>query len=227
MVEGLLISKDLDRYMDNSQSNVWTWVIGIAVVVLVALGIWWATGAGATPGTSTTATTTPNGAATTTPGGQTVVSETRSGNVASVAASVGSSRFASLMSSTGVSASLTGSGPYTIFVPNDEAYSASASALSGLSAAQLKRIAQYHVVSGKQLDVDAVSAGTHMALSKDTINFNVRAQDKSAFVNSAYVVRQYKASNGIVYVIGGSMLLPPQTADSDTGSTGTPTPDTN
>ncbi len=206
----------------NNNSNVWMWALGIIVILVLGIGLWWANGGMSATNGSPTASSTPEAATTTT---QPVAVETRTGTVASVVAGLsGASRFASLFASTGVAATITGKGPYTIFVPTDEAYAASAAAINAMTAAQKKRLVQYHVVSGKMLDVDAVSSGNYTALSKDSLNFNVRTQDKSAFVNSAYVIRQYKASNGVVYLIGGAVLIPPQTGSATTGSTGTPTP---
>lgn len=124
-------------------------------------------------------------------------------------------RFASLYSSTGVKAEVTGSGPYTVFVPADSAFALLApGTINNLSAAQKKRLVEYHVVSGKMLDLDTLFSGTHTALSRDQLNFVVNKG--VAYVNSAYSVEQYKASNGIVYVIS-AVLLPPQ-------QSGTPTP---
>lgn len=136
----------------------------------------------------------------------------------------GTRTFTSLLDSTGVGASLSGAGPYTVFVPSDTAFGQMGSNfLSLMSATQKKRLAQYHVIAGKALDLDAVSSGNHAALSKDLLNFNVKLESMVAYVNSGYSISQHKASNGIVYVIS-SVLVPPQTANSSTGSTGTPTP---
>lgn len=212
--------------MDNNQSNVFGWVVGIIVVVLIVLGLWWflQSGQQAAPAENGNATTTTQVATTTqeTGGAQAVSSETRASTVNAIVASLpNASRFASLYSSTGVSASVTGKGPYTVFVPTDSALAAAN--LSGMTAAQQKRLVQYHVVSGKMLDLDAVSTGNHQALSKDPLNFQVQPQTKIAYVNSGYAITQYKASNGIVYVIS-AVLIPPQTANPTTGSTGTPVP---
>jgi len=208
--------------MDNN--NTWGWIIGVIVVIVVIGGIWWYVSTNPNPaGTATTtnetATTT---AATTTP----VAVETRSSStVAAVAASLADAgNFNSLLVSTGVAASLTGKGPYTLFIPTNEAYaSLTSGTLANMTAAQKKRLAQYAVVSGKALDIDAVSSGTYTALSKDPLNFQVNLTYQEAFVNSGYAIREYKASNGIVYLIS-AVLVPPQTPNASTGSTGTPVP---
>lgn len=131
-------------------------------------------------------------------------------DVASVASRVpGSSRFNALFKSTGVSTSLKGAGPYTVFVPTDEALALMSTAGElNLSSAELKRLIQYHVVAGKKLDVDAVHSGQIQALSKDTLNFQVDTAKSAVYINSAYVLETYQAKNGIVYLIS-SALVPP------------------
>ena len=83
---------------------------------------------------------------------------------------------------------MTGKGPYTVFVPTDGAFANLTDAISTMTAAEKKRLVQYAVVSGKRLDLDAVSSGTHIALSKDTLNFQVHPQTKLAYVNNGYAL---------------------------------------
>ena len=119
------------------------------------------------------------------------------------------SRFSGLLANTNVLATLTGKGPYTVFVPTDASFGLlPAGTVNNLSAAELKRLVQYHVISGKMIDVNLQVAGTVPALSKDALNFSYEPDDKSARVNSGKIVAAYKASNGIVYVIS-TVLLPP------------------
>lgn len=209
-------------------NNTWGWVAGI-VAVLVVVGIWWYVSA--TPGgqSGTTASSTQETASSTQGTNVTSVTvQTRSGSVAAIVASLSEgSTFNSYLTSTGVASSLTGKGPYTVFVPDNQAFALlPTGTISNLSAAQKKRLVQYHVVSGKALDIDAVSSGTYTALSKDSLNFSVNLTYKQAFVGSGYAITEYKATNGIVYVIS-AVLIPPQlasTAPGSTGSTGTPHP---
>lgn len=211
--------------MQNPKGSTTSWVVGIVVVVLVLLGIWWY--ASMTPaGQSGLSTTTAQTATTTNTTGTPTATEVRSSSsVASIVSSLSNgTRFGALLTSTGVSASITGRGPYTVFVPTDAAFSdVTSGTIANMSAAELKRLVQYHIVSGKQLDIDAVSSGTYTALSKDPINFRADLVYKEAFVNSGYAINEYKASNGIVYLIS-NVLIPPQTAGTTTGSTGTPHP---
>ncbi len=133
----------------------------------------------------------------------------RSSSVVYIAEHIaGASQFATMLSSTGVAAQLTGKGPYTIFVPTDNAFSRLPSMpLSKFNAAQKKRFIEYHVVVGRAVQIDAQVAGTIQAMSGDILNFNYGV-DKIPMVNSAIFISEYAASNGVVYLID-NVLLPP------------------
>lgn len=201
--------------MDTNSSNTTAWVVGIVVVIVLAgLGLWWYSASQA-PGTTqqnTNATSTSETATTTgdVPAKVSVVSRTGS-TVASIVASVpNATQYNSLLANSGIS--LSGKGPYTVFVPTDGAFARLApGTLSALSAAEKKRLVQYSIVSGKTLDIDATSSGNIQTLSKDYLNFTVRMPDGVAQVGSGFAITQYKASNGIVYVIT-TVNLPPQQA---------------
>lgn len=185
------------------------WAIGVIVVVAILFGLWWLMGvqnpAPATGG-SENATTTPT---TETSGAGSIVTQNSKGTVANVIADLQyGGRYAQLLSQTGVSATLNGKGPYTVFVATDGAYGRLVpGTVNSLSAAELKRLVQYSIISGKKLDVDAVNSGQIQALSGDTLNFIVN-DDHKVYVNSGYVLSAYNASNGIVYVIN-AVLIPP------------------
>lgn len=178
-----------------------SWPVGVLVLcVVILLALW--LGAGGTFPTSFS---------TIIPAGDEQNTNTQSSKtVASIIAGIGyGGRFSQLLSSTGVGATLTGKGPYTVFVATDGAFGRLVpGTINNLSAAEQTRLVQYHVVVGKKLDVDAVSSGNIQALSKDMINFQVDAK-KDVYVNSGKVLETYRASNGIVYVIN-SVLLPPK-----------------
>lgn len=65
---------------------------------------------------------------------------------------------------------------------------------------------QYHVISGRAVDVDAQISGGIAALSGDALNFsNI---NNIPMVGSAIVIAEYKASNGIVYLVSGALVPP-------------------
>ncbi len=118
------------------------------------------------------------------------------------------SRFAVLLKNTGVAGMFSGTGPITVFVPENKAFALLPPGALDLTSTQLKRLVEYHAVKGKGLDVNAEYAGTEQALSGDMLNFSVLTGDQSARINSAVALKEYKASNGIVYVVS-EVLLPP------------------
>ncbi len=191
------------------KTNVWVWV-GLVVVVAVGLFAWMMyTGKQAQlalQAQNGTASTTATPVSNTIPATPAVKEQGKSGTIVSVLGSIlGGSKFAALLSSTGVASQLSGKGPYTLFVPINDTFSR---VPTNLSSADKKRLAQYHVVSGKNIDVNIQQSGTIQALSKDMLNFSVRQGDKSARVNSSVALEKYTTSNGTIYLID-QVLLPP------------------
>lgn len=190
------------------------WVSAVVVLVLAALVIWWIVdrrplSSTTEPGAVATST---EGSSTT--GGSTGVTRVSRANqtVSTIVAGLsGTSQFNALFSSTGVGASLSSTGKYTVFVPTNGAFGQlPGGTISNMSAAEKKRLVQYHVVSGRAIDVDAEISGTIEALSRDTLNFSY-GPDKLPLVNSAIVITEYVGKNGIVYLID-NVLLPPKKA---------------
>ncbi len=119
------------------------------------------------------------------------------------------SSFNAYLHSTGVANQLR-SGSYTIFVPTNAAISnLPQGTISNLSSSAQTKLVQYHVVSGKMLDNDAIISGTYQAMSRDTLNFTVNIQTGASYVDSGKVIKQYKAKNGIIYIVN-SILFPPR-----------------
>jgi len=187
------------------------WIGIVVVVILAALGWWWYSMSSGTQMSGQVATSTTTNTGTNTSSGVTM-NDRSSSDVVSVAESIsGSSEFASWLRSTGVAAQIKGKGPYTIFVPTDGSVSQlPPGTISNLSAAGLKRLVQYHVISGRAIDTTAQVAGGIQALSGDPLNFSYSAT-KIPMVDSAIVISEYKASNGVVYLID-NVLIPPQKA---------------
>ncbi len=193
----------------NKNRDVWIGVI--ALIVIGGLGIWWLMSNSQPVNQATTATTATTTAATTTTASvQSPHTIDRSSqSVVAIAESIsGATEFASLLSASGVAAQLKGDGPYTIFVPTDGAFSQlPPGTMSGLTAAGKKRLVEYSIVSGRAIDVTAESAGSIQALSGDALNFSF-GTDNIPMVNSAILVTEYKANNGVVYLID-NVLIPP------------------
>lgn len=111
---------------------------------------------------------------------------------------------------------LQGSGPFTVFAPTDEAFSAvPESTLQHLlkpeNKSELQSVLTYHVVSGK------VDATTAMTLSEATTvqgeNISISFNGQTVNINDASVVAaDIEASNGIIHVIDQVILPPSLTA---------------
>lgn len=115
-----------------------------------------------------------------------------------------------LIADAGLTETLRGAGPYTVFAPTDEAFKAvPAKTLESLSQdkEQLKAVLMYHVVPGKTLAGDIqtgkakTAQGGELSMAKTAGFVTV----EEALVTQA----DLPASNGVVHVID-RVLLPPK-----------------
>ena len=104
---------------------------------------------------------------------------------------------------------LKGTGPFTIFAPNNDAFAkvpAKTMAALGADPAMLKSVLTYHVVAGKTMAADVKNGnaktvqGANLALSKAGSFVTV----EDAVVQTADIA----ATNGVVHVID-AVLIPP------------------
>ena len=106
---------------------------------------------------------------------------------------------------------LQGDGPFTVFAPTDDAFTAAGIDLSTFDTdeeiAALADILTYHVVAGSVLSSDIEDKTTTTAVNGDSLAFAVNAD--GVMVNDANVVTaDVLASNGVVHVID-KVLIPP------------------
>ena len=193
-----------------------TW--GIVAVVLIALfvGLWWFTtgmnlarNAPPTPEASTNPTAASDAAIAShnVPTTQTLTSKVLPKDITSVLATIpNASGFTKLLTSSGVASEISSKGPYTIFVPMNQRFPPLPPTMTKV---EIKRLVEYHIVSGKDIDINIQQTGTIQALSIDMLNFSVRPGDKSARVNSSVALEKYTTTNGTIYLID-QVLLPPQ-----------------
>lgn len=198
--------------MKATQKNKNAWVGLVVLLVILALGLWWVSASTPVDTSTDMSSATTTAATTSVPSKQSiavtkpkVVDSSVSGVVASL---TDGTKFASLYASTGVAAAITGKGPFTVFVPTNEAYNAVAGTLASMSASQKKQLVEYHVIVGRGIDPSAILAGNVQALSRDYINFSIDPKGAPR-IDNAYVVSSFKATNGIVYLIS-SVLFPPK-----------------
>ncbi|GAB4517530.1 MAG: hypothetical protein Tsb0013_21800 [Phycisphaerales bacterium] len=111
----------------------------------------------------------------------------------------------------GLTETLLGEGPFTVFAPTDEAFNALPSGtveslLEPRNRHKLQEILTYHVVSGRVYADDAVKLDTAKTVEGSKINIAFR--DGSLFINRSEVVAaDIEASNGVIHVID-AVLLP-------------------
>ena len=115
-----------------------------------------------------------------------------------------------LIQEAGLTETLAGPGPFTVFAPSDEAFKAvPAATLRALmqDKARLKAVLSYHVVTGTVLAADVKNGpvktvqGAYLALSRSGTFVTV----EDAVVTTADV----NATNGVVHIID-KMLMPPR-----------------
>lgn len=127
----------------------------------------------------------------------------------SIASNPSLSTFNGLLNQAGLSATLQGAGPFTVFAPSNEAFkSVNAKTMDDLAQHpdKLKSVLSYHVLSGKLAAADIKNS------SAKTLNGDPVALAKAGeFVTIEQAVVQsadVQASNGVVHVID-SVLFPP------------------
>jgi uncharacterized surface protein with fasciclin (FAS1) repeats len=121
------------------------------------------------------------------------------------------STLSGLVAKTGLTDTLKGTGPFTVFAPSNEAFAkVPAKTMDDLAKDpdKLKAVLTYHVVSGKVMSADVKNGssktvnGANLALSKAGDFVTV----EDAMVQTADI----SATNGVVHIVD-SVLIPPAT----------------
>ena len=134
-----------------------------------------------------------------------------SGDIVAVASSTeGFSTLVSVIQAAGLTETLQGDGPFTVFAPTDDAFAAlPAGVLDKLLLPEnvevLKSILLYHVISGLVMSAD-VTAGDVATQEGSTVKI---ATDGGVTVNGAMVTTvDVTATNGVIHAID-QVLVPP------------------
>ncbi|MCT7990887.1 fasciclin domain-containing protein [Laspinema olomoucense] len=118
----------------------------------------------------------------------------------------------SALEAAGLTETLSGEGPFTVFAPTDEAFAAlPEGTLEQLLQPEnrdiLVQVLTYHVVEGSVMSGDL---STTEVPSVEGRSINVTVAEDGVMVNSANVVKaDIEASNGVIHVID-QVILPPQ-----------------
>jgi uncharacterized surface protein with fasciclin (FAS1) repeats len=121
------------------------------------------------------------------------------------------STFTTAVAAAGLSKTLEGSGPYTVFAPTNKAFSKLPKAqLDSLlkDTKQLKQILLYHVVKGKVTAAD-IDHDKHALMTVEGERLHTNVKDGRVEVGGALVSQaDIKASNGLIHVVD-DVLTPP------------------
>lgn len=115
--------------------------------------------------------------------------------------------------SAGLSATLNGAGPFTVFAPTNAAFAAIASTVAGLTTPQLQTVLTYHVL-GSQVLSSGIPFGTPVpTVAGQNITINAGTAPVIATITDTtatpanIVAVDVRASNGVIHVIN-KVLLP-------------------
>lgn len=136
---------------------------------------------------------------------------TKSENIVQIAS--GNADFSTLVNAVttaGLAQTLSGTGPFTVFAPTNEAFAKlPAGTLASLTPDQLKSILTYHVVAGEVLAKD-VKAGKVKTVNGAEFTINTtggKVTITDAKGNTVNVVRtDIQGNNGVIHVIDGVLM---------------------
>lgn len=121
-----------------------------------------------------------------------------------VAAAAGLTSLTGATTAAGLNATLSGTGPFTVFAPNNAAFAALSSVPTG---AALTNVLTYHVVAGR-VPASAVT-DNQIAATVQGQNVILNKKGASVYVNGVPVITaDVAAANGLAHVIG-KVLTPP------------------
>ncbi|UYQ91448.1 fasciclin domain-containing protein [Chitinophaga horti] len=113
----------------------------------------------------------------------------------------------------GLGSVLAGTGPFTVFAPNNAAFVAAGfdteAKIKAVPAETLKKILMYHVV-GQKIASSAIATASNTAVKTSAdVDIFVTKNANGVFVNGATVLEaDVMASNGVIHVIN-TVLMPP------------------
>ena len=134
-------------------------------------------------------------------------------NIVQVAIAAGSFKtLVEAVKAAGLVETLSGKGPFTVFVPSDAAFAKVPKAtLDALLAdrAALQSVLTFHVVPGRVVAADIVRSNGAKPITVNGKPLAIEVRDGKVYVNGAQVVTaDIPASNGVIHVID-AVLLPP------------------
>ncbi len=119
---------------------------------------------------------------------------------------------AAALDAAGLTDTLKGPGPFTVFAPNDAAFAKLPSdtlqnLLKPENKAQLVAILTYHVVPGRMVAADVVKTTSLKTVNGKSLSIATHGNDVT-IGNAKVIATDVAASNGVIHVID-TVLLPP------------------
>lgn len=145
----------------------------------------------------------------------TATSDNASASVDIVATATAAGSFTTLirvLDAAGLSDTLRGSGPFTVFAPNDEAFAALPpgtvdALLLPENRARLTQILSYHVVSGRELASGDLAGSTMTFDTLEGRTIDINGTNGVKVNNATVIAADVDASNGVIHVID-TVLIP-------------------
>ena len=120
--------------------------------------------------------------------------------------------FTRLLGEAGLTETLKGPGPFTVFAPSDEAFAKlSADRLTALSKdkATLRQVLLYHVVAGKLTAADLSRLNGKGTRTMELSEAKVAMMGNTIMISNAHVTQaDMAAKNGVIHVVD-AVIMPP------------------
>jgi uncharacterized surface protein with fasciclin (FAS1) repeats len=111
-----------------------------------------------------------------------------------------------------LASTLEGTGPFTVFAPTDEAFTASgitAATINSLTAAQLQSILLYHVIPSKIIAANVPAGPNAKVVTASGDSVFVTKNASGVFINGINVTQaDIDASNGVIHLVS-KVIMPP------------------
>jgi uncharacterized surface protein with fasciclin (FAS1) repeats len=113
----------------------------------------------------------------------------------------------------GLATTLSGTGPFTVFAPNNDAFAAvgiTASALASLSSGDVSKILLYHTIPAKIVSTDVPAGPNAKVVTASGDSVFVTRNASGVFINGIKVAQaDIPVSNGVVHKLTTGVLIPP------------------
>ena len=121
--------------------------------------------------------------------------------------------FKAALAKTGLNSFSRGGGPFTYFVPSDDAFKASginsAADLNAIDNSLLTQVLAYHIMAGNRTLVEIPTGPNAPATAVTGLSFYASKNTTGAFINGAKIIQaDVRGSNGIIHVINQVMTPP-------------------